>query len=254
MLRSTAPRVMVKFPSAQDRRDIDQDLRLDADASSVLWHRVRQIVDDIERHQAHQTEIAQGRNRADQIRFIRALSRQLTMLELHLAGGDRNTDALIRTHLAPRLGEIVSHSGFERLIQRSPGYALGSHFPPLRVGLRSDGLLRAQEEELQGRRIDLAHQTAPRLLKALVHDLNAPLLRFLAIERGNRGGAPSKIYRNYTVDQLADIHQSVYGSSPTRTLRGPFVELCEAVVAAIGLDTEGLDQAAARILRRRKAS
>lgn len=245
---------MVKFPSAQDRGVIDLDLRLDADASSVLWHRVRQLVDDIERHQAHQAILAQGRNRADQIRFIRTLSRQLTTLELHLADGDRNTDALIRTHLAPRLGEIVSHSGFERLIQRSPGYDLGSRFPPLRVGSRSDDIWRVLEEELQGRRVDLAHQTAPRLLKALVQDLNAPLVRFLAIERGNRGGAPSKIYRNYTVDQLADIHHSIYGSPPTATLRGAFVELCEAVVAAIGLDTEGLDEAVARILRRRKAS
>ena len=245
---------MVTFPSEQDRHEIDQDLRLDADASSVLWRQVRRLVDDIERHQALQADAAQGLNRAQQIRFIRTLSRQLTQLERHLADRDRNTDALIRIHLAPRLGEIVSHSGFERLIQRSPGYDLGSRFPPARMGSRPDGIWRALEDELQGHRVELARQTAPTLLNALVHDLNAPLLSFLAIERGNRGGAPGKIYRNYAVGQLADIHQSIYGSPPTPTLGGDFLTLCEWVVEAIGLDTKGMDQAAARILRRRKAS
>jgi hypothetical protein len=220
----------------------------------VLWRQVRRLVDDIERHQEHQAVMAQGLNRAAQIRFIRTLSRELTALERHLAGGDHNTAALLRTHLAPRLGEIVSHSGFERLIQRSPGYDLGSRFPPARMGSRPDGIWRALEDELQGRRVALARQTAPALLKALVHDLNAPLVSFLAIERGNRGGAPGKIYRNYTVGQLADIHQSIYGSPPTPTLGGPFLTLCEWVVEAIGLNTKGMDQAAARILRRRTAS
>jgi len=66
----------------------------------------------------------------------------------------------------------LSHSGFERLIDTSPGYSVGMRFPPARVGARDDGLYRALEEEMLQRRVNLAEQAAPTLLIELVRELN----------------------------------------------------------------------------------
>jgi hypothetical protein len=86
-----------------------------------------------------------------------------------------------------------------------------------------------------------------------VRALNRPLIRFLDIERQNKGGAPAKLYRNYAVEQLVPVYQAIYGIPPTPTPGGQFVLLCELIITAIGLDTDGLDPAVARILRRLKA-
>jgi hypothetical protein len=243
--------LLIAFPAANDQREIDKHLNLDTSASAFLWQRVSQLVDDITRHCAVQAEMAKGRNRAERLRYIKTLTSRWTTLENQLAQRDGNIDTIFRSQLGRRLGELLSHRGIERLIDTSPGYSVGARFPPARVEARDDGLYQALEEEMLQRRVNLAEQAAPRLLIALVRELNRPLVRFLYIERQNKGGAPAKLYRNYAVEQLVPVYQAIYGIAPTPG--GEFALLCELIIAAIGLDTIGLDQAVARILRRLKA-
>jgi hypothetical protein len=244
---------LVGFPAADKQREVDESLGLDATASALLWRRVSGFVDDIVRHAAVQAEMAQGRNRKERLQYIKTLSSYWEKLENQLADRDHNIDAILRSQLGRRLGELLSHRGFERLIDTSPGYNVGMRFPPARVGAGDDGLYRALEEEMRQRRVNLAERAAPKLLIELVRELNRPLLRFLQMERQNKGGAPGKLYRNYAVEQLIPVYHAIYGSAPTPTPSGGFVILCEFVLTAIGLDTDGLEEAAARILRRLKA-
>jgi hypothetical protein len=245
--------LLIAYPAADKQREVDESLGLDTTASALLWRRVSGFVDDIVRHVAVQAEMGQGRNRKKRLEYIRTLSNRWTKLEKQLAGRDHNIDAILRSQLGRRLGELLSHSGFERLIDTSPGYSVGMRFPPARVGARDDGLYRALEEEMLQRRVNLAERAAPKLLIELVRELNHPLLRFLEIERQNKGGAPGKLYRNYAVEQMIPVYHAIYGATPTPTPSGEFVILCEFVLTAIGLDTVGLEEAVARILRRLKA-
>jgi hypothetical protein len=244
---------MIVFPDADARHDVEQVLSLDADASELLWQRVSRLVDEITRHTAMMAEMAQGRNRKERLRYIDTLSKLLKKLEMRLMDRDPDTDALLRRQLGERLGELLSHRGFEQLIQTSPGYRVGSRFPSAREDIsRDDGLYEAYEQEMLPRRVNLGEERAPRLLIALVRTLHEPLARFLEIERKNKGGSPGKLYRNYVIQELAPIYQHVHGEVPTTTHSGDFVTMCDSVLGAIGLETDGVEQAAARILKRLK--
>jgi hypothetical protein len=156
--------------------------------------------------------------------------------------------------LGESLGELLSHEGFEQLIQTSPGYRISCRFPSAREDiLRDDGLYRAYEQEMLPRRIGLAKERTSRLLNALAHTLNEPLARFLEVERQNKGGTPDKLYRNYVIQELIPIYETVHGKSPTTTPGGGFATMCELVLGAIGIETDGLEKAVGRVLGRRKA-
>ena len=122
--------ILIALPDAEDRREINLTLELDIQASEFLWKQVSRLIDDISRHIEMQTEIAQGRNRAEQLKYIRTMSRYLTKLEKHSTDRDVNTDRILRSHLGPRLGELLSHRGFERLIESSPTTASTAAFLP----------------------------------------------------------------------------------------------------------------------------
>jgi hypothetical protein len=242
---------MIHQPSRNDQQEIDKTLRLDTEASKFLWDVVQRLVNDIEQHASMQAERSQGKNRHQQLAYIRKISRSLTELMNNLANGDANTDRIIRSQLGTTLGELLSHRGFEQLIRTSPSYEISIHCT--RESSMREGPYRAFEEEMIQRRISIARRRAPDLLLELVRNLNDPLVRFLEIERQNRGGAPGRPYRNYVISELAPTYERVWGKSPTSTPRGRFATMCELILDAIGLETDGTDKAVARILSRNKS-
>jgi len=102
-------------------------------------------------------------------------------------------------------------------------------------------------------RIRMAQERTSTLLIALAHNLNEPLARFLEIERKNEGGAPGKLYRNYVIQELVPIYESLRGKMPMTTPSGEFATICELVLSAVGLETVGLEKAIGRILGKIKA-
>jgi hypothetical protein len=90
---------MIAFPNDEDRLEVNQHLRLDAGASELLWRGVAQLLNDINRHEASQAEMAQGRNRKERLRYIKTLSSLLTKLEIQLADRDPNTGSVLRREL-----------------------------------------------------------------------------------------------------------------------------------------------------------
>ena len=106
-----------------------------------------------------------------------------------------------------------------------------------------DAVLRVQ-------RVELGKDRAPQILLALTDELDQPLRRHLAIERGNRGGAPGQIYRNYAIDILLQLYQQASGNAPTSTPGGAFIRLTEAALIFLKLPTEGVEAAVARRMKR----
>jgi hypothetical protein len=68
--------------------------------------------------------------------------------------------------------------------------------------------------------------------------------------RGNRGGAPGQIYRNYAIDALLALYKDASGKTPTSTPSGPFMRLAEVTLERLGLPTDGIEAAVARRMRR----
>ena len=238
----------ITFPTPQTQRELAEALHLGTDASADLWSCVRQLVGDIARHAAMQANQSLGRNRTERIKHLKAVSNGLSKLETRLLDQDRNTDEILRLQLSTLLGEIISHSGFERLVGCSPGYDVGSRFPPARSSARDTGLYEALESEMLQRRINLATVWAPTVLVSLIREINQPLRRYLDLERLNKGGSPGRTYRNYAVAQLIPVHPKIFGEPPTPAPNGNFVTLCDWVLTAVGIETDGLEQAVARIL------
>jgi hypothetical protein len=240
----------VHSPSQKDRDEINSTLRLRADAAAVLWREVDQIVEEITRHQRVSEQKTQGRDRSQINKYLRALSKQLENLDKHLADLDPSTAQFTRRLLGGRLAELLSHRAFAELLDEPMSYQVSSHVLRSREATSHNGLARAIETELQSYRANVSARAAPDLLKRLLRALREPVLHFLEIERGNRGGAPAKIYRNHVIDRLAPVYERLWHKAPVSTPEGKFVLLCELVLQAIGLDTEGTDKAVARILKK----
>jgi hypothetical protein len=240
----------VRNPSQEDRDELESTLRLRAGAAAILWREVNQIVEEITRYQHMSEQRTQGRDRPQINKYLRALSKQFESLDKHLTDLDPSTAQAIRRLLGGRLAELLSHRGFAELLDEPMSYHVSSHVLTSREATSRDGPARAIETELQSCRANVAARSAPDLLKRLLCALRQPVLHFLEIERGNRGGAPSKIYRNYVIGQLAPVYEDLWHKAPVSTPEGKFVLLCELVLGAIGLDTEGTDKAVARILKK----
>ena len=243
----------IHLPGAEDWVEIAETLKLDRSKADVLWRAVEQIVGEIQQHGAAMQQLGRGRNRKEQIFYVRRLTSLFAKLERHLAERDSNTDRILRNVIGVELGRLLSHESIERLTGESPGYDVSIHFWESHAANERAGPYRALEAEMEGRRRAVGMQTAPRLFLNLVRALNAPLLRFLEMERQARGGAPGKRYRNHAIVRLVPVYSKIWGRRPTSAPNGRFVTLCELVLVAIGLDTDGTDQAVQRILRRLKA-
>jgi hypothetical protein len=238
----------IDFDIAKDRSDINTELRLDQEASTFLWKQVARIVGDINRHAEAIAQSAKGKNRREIIKYIKTLSRRLILLENHLSDRDANIDAVLRSQLGSRIGELLSNQAFEELIHQSPGYGVSSRFPPARVSERDDGLYRAWDREALERRVNIARRYTPNLLATFVSDLNRPLRRLLEVERQNKGGAPGKHYRNYVITELTPIYRQIYDENPRTTPEGKFATLCSLVLEELGMPIDGLESAIARRL------
>jgi len=241
---------IVRGPSPEDREELGLTLRLPTEAAAILWREVDQIVEEITGHQRLSQQRAQGRDRRQINKYLGALSKQLGNLDQHLADLDPSTTQVIRRLLSGPLAELLSHRGFAELLDEPMSYYISSHVLSSRKATSRDGQARAIESELQSYRGNVAARSAPDLLKRLLRALRQPVLHFLEIERGNRGGAPAKIYRNYVIARLAPVYERLWHKTPTSTPEGDFVSLCELVLDAIGLDTEGTDKAVARVLKK----
>lgn len=240
----------VRSPSQEDREELESTLRLRAEAAAILWREVDRIVEEITGHQRLIQQKAQGRDRRQINTYLRALSKQLENLDKQLAELDPSTTLVIGRLLGGRLAELLSHRGFAELLDEPMSYHVSSHILTSREATSRAGPAHAIETELQSYRANVSARFAPDLLKRLLRALRQPFLHFLEIERGNRGGAPSKIYRNHVIARLAQVYEDLWHKAPVSTPEGKFVLLCELVLGAIVLETEGTDTAVARILKK----
>jgi hypothetical protein len=237
------------MPDDEAEANIVAHLRLDRRQAALLWRAVERIADQIRRHGAWREQPNVG-SRQGALRCLRRMSRQLRAVCELLEGADETTDAFVRSACADVLGRLLSNTAMREV--RGRPFDLGSDPSELVASARLSGedIDRFVERESVFRRTRIARREARGLVLGLLQAIDESIGALLAIERQNRGGSPGKLYRNHAVQELAPVYRALWNEAPTSTPGGRFVLLCELVLDALGLETDGLDAAVSRLLRR----
>jgi hypothetical protein len=237
------------MPDDEAKANIVAHLRLDRRQAALLWPAVERIADQIRRHGAWRAQPNVG-SRAEALRVLRRMSRQLRAVCDLLKGADETTDAFVRSACADVLGRLLSNTAMREV--RGRPFDLGSDPNDLVASARLHGedIDRFLERESVFRRTRIARREARGLLLGLLRAIDESIGALLAIERENRGGSPGKLYRNYVVQELAPIYRALWNEAPTSTSGGRFVLLCELVLEALALETDGVEAAVPRLLGR----
>ena len=104
--------------------------------------------------------------------------------------------------------------------------------------------------ELPEHRREMFAKSGVQWLIDVLESMKQPIEQMLDFERRIPYGAPWQPHRNLAICLSCARLRTIFGQPPTSTPRGHFVLLCELALDAIGLRTEGLEKAVARILRR----
>jgi hypothetical protein len=130
------------------------------------------------------------------------------------------------------------------------GEALDKDMYPRRFDITKAGLdLRAIDQETAHLRQALGLRNGPLLLKSFVDAWHGQVERQLALYRLHKGGRPLHLERKYLLHCLAIAAPGIIGRDAAVSVTGPFVRLCEAVLAACGLSTTGVDKVVPDIVR-----
>jgi len=118
-------------------------------------------------------------------------------------------------------------------------------------------------EQAQGRGPDLAEIEAfyqakrsnfgltnpAKLLTHFLDTLVQPMESLVEENRQNPGGRPILSERRFLIEALALAAPQILGEPATTSLAGRFVDLCDQVAVRCGLRTDGIDKAAAAVVR-----
>jgi len=111
----------------------------------------------------------------------------------------------------------------------------------------------ALDEFSRPRREALGLKHGHLMLKHFIDAIHAPLQKWVALDRLNKGGRPPQAARAYLIYRLAEAAPGIIGKSATIASTGPFVTLCSLVLPACGLSAKGVAKAIPPIVRQVRA-
>ena len=152
--------------------------------------------------------------------------------------------------LSIELGSSLSTEAFEQLNLPVTG-RLAIHTPYTRAAQARSGPYRALDAEAAQLRAVHARRLGASVLEKVLRRVIGRGEAYLALERLNKGGRPPNIYRRYAISRLALIYPYLCGTDPKPTLTGHFMRFCQLVMEALGLPTDGLEDAVRRELEKR---
>ena len=230
--------------------DIGRSLKLDDKGRRHLFAVIVRIGETIA---AHKAATESRIPRTDRNKALRSIASSLANIEGKvdvLSGHDAGTLTRI---FAATLAELLSNAGVEaglgqRISWSTPSFRLLES----RDATSREGPYHLLESELyRPERESILRKHAPAVLHGHFHYLRQQLDDFLAVDREhNKGGSERRPYRNYAVARLAKTFQQIFGEAPTSSPGGTFCQLCEYALPELGEDTDGLDSAILRTLRK----
>jgi len=219
-----------------------QDEEIDDGYRDVLRSWLNEIAQEIA---ATENQKKIGRDRIGQLDVLAELVNNLNKCD-RLLRTDTGTSRLLRRALRVSLGEHLNIRGLAKLFPEDslPAAPSGRQLLTRKATSRSgdvgqswsrgitDDFLRSRSDEAMRRLLSQLRREIEFVWKALK---SAP------VPRGN-------IPRQIALSCLVNIYRKVQSREPAASKRGPFVRFCKGCLAAIGIDTAGLESAIDRLL------
>ncbi len=229
------------------------NLALRQDQLDQLCLVVDKIRREIEVHKAH-SAAPNGLTRRQRNSILRKICRISENLEKQVATLTERGDHSLTPILSKFLAQALTNDG----IRLALGEAILWSDPRIRDSdihrARSrDHMYSELEDDYRHQRYNVAHARAADLLRGFLRSTRLQIANFLELElRRNKGGSPGRIYRNHTIDRLAEAYPDIFRAQPTSTPAGRFMELCNHLLEHLGESSDGVESAVQRVLAERK--
>jgi hypothetical protein len=230
-------------------RDIAEELRLSPEAQAVLRETVHAAEAQLLRYRTIQKNYAGLGGREGVIKYCKALEASLRETERHLTEANPLADPVLKTYYPRVLSTLLDHRAIGRYVRTDLTWGIEYLWNSSRIRIDRGEAFDAAMDELTQRKERAAEDRSRELLLGVMGDLAKPLRSYLAIERRNRGGRPKNAERDFIIDEMLAIFPQITGKAPTSSPAGPFVTLCDRVLEALGMETEGVESAVAKRLR-----
>jgi hypothetical protein len=106
------------------------------------------------------------------------------------------------------------------------------------------------ESAYASKRAEFGLTNPAELLSHFLDTLIQPMESLVEFNRHDGGGRPISAERRYLIEQLVDAMPAIIGERPTASLTGRCVNLCELVIVACGLPSEGVDKAVVAVVQK----
>lgn len=149
-------------------------------------------------------------------------------------------DTLLR-----RLGELLTYQGIERLLDKP---VPRKPIPMSMVG--GDGY----DEQTEFDRSAAASEAGPKLLIALLREMQIATDDALKFARQDTGGRPPKhLLRHSLIYELAKRYHWLFGKPPTSSPTGQFAAFCRVIFEVLQYEEKGLEKAIQNIFERERS-
>ncbi|MBM4128376.1 MAG: hypothetical protein FJ247_13800 [Nitrospira sp.] len=165
----------------------------------------------------------------------------------------KSAKAVLSNEFLPQLGRLLSAQAMEQLLG-PVAWGISERAIESILGQPYRSKVTQVDRVTESARQSVAVEAGPILFAKVISTLRGPLERALRMEKGHRGGRPPDIKRNHVVDFLARDWEGKCGSLPPGSKTGPFVGLCNEVLIALKLSTDGLEDCMQRTLRRLRST
>jgi hypothetical protein len=188
--------------------------------------------------------------RRDRRKHLRKMSGRFAELITLMSKARPDTRNSINDLLAEPAGTYLSIQAFES-IGISIDTSVSIHVLSSREATSREGPYRALDTEVATSRRSAAARTAHSAIASFLERLKRRIDLHLDLMRDHKGGNPGNAYRRFAIRQLASAYRRHVGS-PTMTVTGRFMKLCEKVLPLLGIELRGLERAVERELKKRQ--
>jgi len=241
--------VIFAFPKPGDWKDIVRDLKLTKTQERELEITIRHVLANIESYQVVKNKLPL---RGELVAALKRLEKALGRLQYELKSSANLMEHFLPHNTVEYIGRSLTFSAMGEALKKD---VFPEDFDLQLERISSEGKpipLPFLEELFQPRRRALGLKYGHLILAHFIDQVYAPLKKWVALDKHNKGGRPPKLYRQFMIQRLAERSSWIVGRRATTTPTGKFAKLCIAVLPACGFDSEGIEKAIEGVLGRMK--